>query len=263
MKITNFKLRGQEVKVDENERVNLTDLWKISGSQKKDEPDRWYRLDSSKDFISVVATNLKTPEMGVWISKRGNGGGTFSHWQIALAYAKWISPEFHMEVNTIFMQYQNGDPKIAMDVMKNIPKAYRSQSLTKIASKASFHRFEALLVDRGVVDQGGLYNKRHFMNAMYRALYSKDAVELREDLSLAHRENVKESLPDNELKYISLIENTVCDVVEEDASIYGYTPVMSVLVKVALDVSEFRQKTISRQKIVQTNLLKKPMAAKG
>jgi hypothetical protein len=28
-------------------------------------------------------------------TKRGYGGGTFAYWQIALAYAKYLSPEFY------------------------------------------------------------------------------------------------------------------------------------------------------------------------
>lgn len=51
----------------------------------------------AKSFISLIAANLKQPEMAVWHAQRGrHGSGTWAHWQIALAYAKYLSPEFHL-----------------------------------------------------------------------------------------------------------------------------------------------------------------------
>nr|WP_274704718.1 KilA-N domain-containing protein [Aquabacter cavernae] len=46
----------------------------------------------------AISHNLTVGQ--VMTTKRGKGGGTYAHWQIGLAYAKYLSPEFHMWRNT-------------------------------------------------------------------------------------------------------------------------------------------------------------------
>jgi len=41
----------------------------------------------------------------------------FAHWQIALAYAKYLSPELHMAVNETYMRYKTGDHTLALEVI--------------------------------------------------------------------------------------------------------------------------------------------------
>jgi hypothetical protein len=48
-----------------------------------------------------VAVSQNLSEAQVIAAKRGKGGGTFAHWQIGLAYAKYLSPEFHMWCNEV------------------------------------------------------------------------------------------------------------------------------------------------------------------
>ena len=50
---------------------------------------------------------------GLVATARGNGGGTWAHWQLALAYAKYLSPEFHTWCNDVVrnaMQRFGGPP---------------------------------------------------------------------------------------------------------------------------------------------------------
>lgn len=66
-------------------------------------PGDWAR-ESGADFIDFVAENLHTRKTGIYKSSKARadrGGGTFAHWQIALAYAKYLSPELHMQVNEV------------------------------------------------------------------------------------------------------------------------------------------------------------------
>ena len=51
--------------------------------------------------------------------KRGRNGGTYASAQIALAYAKWLSPELHEQVNDNFLRTKAGDPSIAEEVLDN------------------------------------------------------------------------------------------------------------------------------------------------
>jgi hypothetical protein len=50
---------------------------------------------------------------------RGRFGGTFAHWQIALAYAKYLSPEFHIHCNNIirrFVEEEQNPDRILIDL---------------------------------------------------------------------------------------------------------------------------------------------------
>lgn len=43
-------------------------------------------------------------------TQRGKGGGTYAHWQLGLAYAKYLSPEFHICCNTVVRERMEGKP---------------------------------------------------------------------------------------------------------------------------------------------------------
>ncbi|TCK28983.1 KilA domain-containing protein [Ancylobacter aquaticus] len=79
--------------------LSLTDMWKAAGEPETKRPAEWLRQDSTKDFIEIVmVSNVGQNHIS---TRRGNNGGTFAHWQIGLAYAKYLSPEFHMWCNEV------------------------------------------------------------------------------------------------------------------------------------------------------------------
>ncbi len=90
-----------------HEMLSLTDMWKASGGQENREPFNWARFEG-KAFIEAVSIAHNLSETQVMTAKPGKGGGTFAHWQIALAYAKYLSPEFHMWCNTVVRERMEG-----------------------------------------------------------------------------------------------------------------------------------------------------------
>lgn len=81
------------------DKLSLTDMWKASGSPNDKRPSEWLRHDGTIEFIEALsASNMGTAHIK---TIKGNGGGTWAHWQIALAYAKYLSPEFHMWCNQV------------------------------------------------------------------------------------------------------------------------------------------------------------------
>lgn len=93
--------------------ISLTDLWKAAGGAMRNRPKAWLDTQGTADFISAVAGGQNP----VLYLKIKHGVGTYAHWQIALAYAKYLSPELHMQVNEVFMRYKAGDPKLAEEVI--------------------------------------------------------------------------------------------------------------------------------------------------
>lgn len=82
------------------EMLSLTDMWKAAGAPDGHAPSDWLDLVTTKEFIGCVEASLNAGNPGI-IAKRGKGGGTFAHWQIGLAYAPYLSPEFHMWCNEV------------------------------------------------------------------------------------------------------------------------------------------------------------------
>lgn len=92
---------------DKGEMLSLTDMWKAAGSLENREPFNWSRKEGGA-FIDAVALAHNLTENQVMTTRRGKGGATFAHWQIGLAYAKYLSPEFHMWCNQVVRERMEG-----------------------------------------------------------------------------------------------------------------------------------------------------------
>lgn len=97
------EFNGFPIKFDGDKMVSLTDLWKASGKTLDYKPIQWTRKEGS-DFIEAVAQKLMVPVGHLFQITKGRNGGTYAHKQIALAYAKYLSPELHMFVNEVFFE---------------------------------------------------------------------------------------------------------------------------------------------------------------
>ena len=100
---------------ENNEMMNLTDMWKDSGHNVKHNPAHWWQTPEAQQFIKEVQENVGSHY--IFYTKRGRNGGTFAHWQVGLAYAKYLSPEMHMKVNELVKQYVTADPELTKDLI--------------------------------------------------------------------------------------------------------------------------------------------------
>lgn len=111
---------------DKGEMLSLTDMWKAAGAPESQRPADWFALPQSQGFIEAVAASSNAEISGIWKSKRGNNGGTFGHWQIGLAYAKYLSPDFHMWCNSVVRAHMEGEkaPAIPADTLEQIERSF-------------------------------------------------------------------------------------------------------------------------------------------
>lgn len=94
---------------DRGEMLCLTDMWKAAGSDASKEPARWRKLASTDDFVEFIATSGRISPTEIFQSTiGGNAPGTWAHWQIAFAYAKYLSPEFHAWCNKVVRAHMEG-----------------------------------------------------------------------------------------------------------------------------------------------------------
>ncbi len=104
---------------DRGDMLSLTDMWKAAGSQSGRAPNDWTSLASSREFIGAVEASFNAGNPGI-LTKKGKNGGSWAHWQIGLAYAKYLSPEFHMWCNQVVRDrmeqvYHGGVPADALE----------------------------------------------------------------------------------------------------------------------------------------------------
>jgi hypothetical protein len=99
---------GIEINFKDNELVNLTRAWQACGSPAESRPNDFLASVKTKQFINALVEKLNAGNSGNLYSAenitqtvRGRFGGTYAHWQIFLAYAKYLSPDFHMWANQV------------------------------------------------------------------------------------------------------------------------------------------------------------------
>ncbi|MBK1662816.1 KilA-N domain-containing protein, partial [Paracraurococcus ruber] len=115
--------------------LNLTDMWRAAGSPEYRRPTSWLILEDTLRFRAHARahwTELDEPAGdnvvhdhifhldpdGLVATARGRNGGTWAHWQLALAYARYLSPAFHLWCNTVVrraMEWRLGPPAAAHD----------------------------------------------------------------------------------------------------------------------------------------------------
>jgi hypothetical protein len=108
-----FTYNGVEVIFDDDKLINLTQMWEAQGSPLNRDPTQWKKTKEGEGFIASLATSQNVAITHVFRSMRGRGNkGVWGHRQIAIAYAKYLSHEFHRFVNEAFLEWaeEKADP---------------------------------------------------------------------------------------------------------------------------------------------------------
>jgi len=112
-----FTYEGADVLFNDNRLVSLTDMWKAAGKPATKKVAHWRQIDETADFVASVAEKQKVRPGYLFAVTPGRNGGTFAHWQIALAYGKYLSPEFHQHVNSAYREWcrEEADPGLKVE----------------------------------------------------------------------------------------------------------------------------------------------------
>lgn len=96
---------------DRDQFLSLTDMWKAAGGDKAKQPANWLASTQARDLIEYVGDNLNPRISGIDLvttNRGGNDAGTWAHWHIAFAYAKYLSPAFHVWCNEVVRAVMEG-----------------------------------------------------------------------------------------------------------------------------------------------------------
>ena len=82
--------------------VNATQMAKVFGHGK--EPKYWLATQAAKDFINALSEAIFLASSDLQQVTYGDGGGTWFHEDVALEYARWLSPKFAIWCNDHIMR---------------------------------------------------------------------------------------------------------------------------------------------------------------
>ena len=128
---------------------SLKDLHKISGGEKKHEPYLFIRLETTQELITEIKRESDCEPVK---TTRGTQGGTYACEELVIAYAMWISPQFHLVVLRAFLAMHRNQPQqLALPVVTDDFK----QAMIKILNYASQYEVfqRAICTKRGEAQQ--------------------------------------------------------------------------------------------------------------
>lgn len=211
-KLSHSPFNGVEVRISKDGKINLTDLWRASGKIDSKAPKHWLLQDSTLMFLDAVSASQKVTQDYLLKKERGRAGSTYAHKQIALAYAKYLSPELHVAVNNVFFQRleEQRNPGLAVDraVLDWRKQGKNDEWIsTRLRSKAQRGEFTATLSEHGVANKGKHDNGYSLCtNAIYSPLFGGDAKTIKQKRNIPQRANIRDSLGSVELAAVMLSE---------------------------------------------------------
>jgi hypothetical protein len=196
---------GTTVRTNPDGLVSLTDLYaaaeRAGQADGKRDPRRW-KLQDGADFIQVVAGTLNVPLRDIYQATKGKGGGTYAHWQIALAYAKYLSPKLHMQVNEVYARVKAGDVTLADEIADKATPAQQDWLAKRVAGKAVRGQFTSTLQAHGVQGRGFA----DCTNAIYRPILGGKKSEICAKRGLAKTTNIRDVMDLEQLTRTALAE---------------------------------------------------------
>jgi len=109
--------QGKVVRAD-GDWMCLTDLWRVAGANDTRRPVEWLRQDQTKRFLSQIQDSGLSP-----LSRIVPGNPithtppeTWAEWHVALAYAEYLSPAFHVHVLDVWMAWKQGRQSTGLDM---------------------------------------------------------------------------------------------------------------------------------------------------
>jgi len=226
MQLTSIEVpyNGQSFFIDiaEGNMVNLNRIYEISGASSGKEPKEWNKLESTKNLIKSI-NGGKSP---ILKTKRGAGGGTWAHWQLALSYAQYLSPELHVAVNQVFKERleENMDPELGISRSRERAiKNWKNQGHDeKWIADRDHHTDTRKIYVKTLIEHDVKPNHELGIctNKIYKGLFGKDKSEIEKDIrekkpSLPKRINIRDHAKRSSIAAIGLAEALASEEIED------------------------------------------------
>lgn len=219
---TKLIIGSTPIRTNEAGLVSLTDIYAAAEREGmvdgKLDPRRWAEKPRAKksgssgkvstsggpgrDFIEFAAATLNVRCDDIYKGTRGKGGGTFAHWQIALAYAKYLSPALHMQVNEVYARFKAGDVTLAEEIADRASPADQERHARRMVGKVARTQLTHTLACHGVSGKG----YADCTNAIYRPIMGGKKSEICAQRGLPAKTNMRDVMDLEQLTRTALAE---------------------------------------------------------
>jgi hypothetical protein len=206
--------------IAEGNMISLNAIYEIADSPENQDPNQWKRLPKTQELIETLANKLNMGLSHIIKTKRGKGGGTWAHWQLAVAYAKYLSPEFHLAVNEVFKERleEELNPELGINrarerADRRYDKLGRSEKWkqTRRVSVDVRHFFTDTLKEHEVTTQVGY---AICTNALYLPMFGATASQLKVKRGLPKKASLRDMMDLKELAATLLAETLATEDIE-------------------------------------------------
>lgn len=210
-----FTYGGVSVRFNDARLVSLTQMWEAAGRPENKDPRQWRKQPQAKSFIDHMARTLDVAKSHIVSAAkggRGGGGETWAHWQVAMAYAKYLSHDFHQFVNEAFREWaeEKADPALKM---KRAVSGYQARGK---ADTWIVERKEGIVTRKALVSTMADHNCRRkgddnpfaeATRAISLAVLGKTPREIKADRGLPASARTRDNLDEYELVRIRFAES--------------------------------------------------------
>ncbi len=220
---TNFPtIRGREIHVDENNLICLNDIHRAAGYTVNQRPGDW-RDNPSTGPLQIAVLERITGKSGNWTKiemrsaiyvKAGQGGGTYAHVLLALAYAEYLNPKLAVEVKEVFLRYKAADPVLADDILQRASVEANEWAGTRALGRSVRGTYTDTLRDHGA--QGKDYGA--CTNTLYQELFDGNASQLKRKKGVPAKANLRDAMETSELVFVMMGETLSTERIQEERS---------------------------------------------
>ena len=226
-KIVTVKYNEFAIELDCGDKlVDLTGLWETAGSPENKKPNDWRDTNNGSEFIFVLEKNLKVSlDKILKTEKKGRKTSIWGHWQIALAYSKYLDPQLHIQVNEWVRQYLGEEKNPELGVNRAVEnwkrKGHSDKWIDKRLSNIKVrHKFTDTLQQCGVNQS---FEYAGCTDAINKNVLGGTAKQIREAKGLSKNTPLRDNLSVVQIAALGLAEALADEDIEIN-QIYGYKP---------------------------------------
>ena len=205
----------------------------------KPDLDNFLRSKTYAEYADVVAAANSVNSTDLKVTKKGNGGGTFLHPELAVVFARWISPAFaywcDKQVAQLIRHAQEAPARNEQLRTARLRRLGRPDEVIAARNQGVSVRnhFTNTLKNHGVNGAG----YQDCSRAHYFPLFGGSTDVIRQKLALRSNASVRDHMTLAQLSAISLSEALTVEHIEKE-KVYGNNACVEVCNKVGREVAK-------------------------
>lgn len=208
-------LRGMTINTEATGRVRLDDLWIAAKAKPSKLPKHWRQTEAFKALRRVLQEKVGDPNLfgEVIVSGRGRGNkGTFAHPILAAAYAGYLDTHLEIEMRETWLRFRAGDATLADDILQRASVEANHWAGVRALGRSQRNSYTNVLKGHGVEGRGYM----ECTEALYLHLLGGKSYELRDQMKLPPKTNLREHFDTAKLSYVMAAEALAAERIEEE-----------------------------------------------